>query len=205
LHLGIRRNALFEVGLYTENEGPIKGHPQDRELWDKLIKDYDLANIGQPLLKYRVLKASDSRGYIENQLHFRYGLTLNRIKDYLPGLEQSDTDRLANMLEFRPQVSKEDGTAVFLLFDRYFHRYIGTLAENKQVRRIGNRMKLYYLPQFIKTNKKESISVFFKCVLKDPVCLFDLKFYRKVIKVILQSVLSPQRYQLLTKEIFLNR
>jgi len=54
-----RRDACIEVGCYTTD--PARQPPEDYELWSRMAKEYDMANIGQVLLRYREIPTSICR------------------------------------------------------------------------------------------------------------------------------------------------
>ncbi|MCE1235667.1 MAG: glycosyltransferase [Hyphomicrobiales bacterium] len=55
----IRRSALDDVGLYTTD--PKRQPPEDYELWCRIARDHEVANLPEPLLIYREVPTSISR------------------------------------------------------------------------------------------------------------------------------------------------
>ncbi len=189
----MRKSALEEVGLYNEQES-FDGYPQDYALWRVLSAKYSFANVDRPLLKYRILKNSESRKFFDKSCEYRYNITLKYITSCLTNFNEYERISLANMLEYRSQGSKKDGENIFEIFDRYFDVSAGKFGALDKTKNFRNQMKLYYLPKLFLTNKCLSLKEFIGLVVHYPVYLFDIKFYRKVIKVMLQSLLL-QRFK----------
>lgn len=55
----MRREALDEVGVYTTD--PSRQPPEDFELWSRIARAYDVANLPERLVFYREMPASMSR------------------------------------------------------------------------------------------------------------------------------------------------
>jgi glycosyltransferase involved in cell wall biosynthesis len=55
----LRRSALDEVGLYTMD--PRRQPPEDFELWSRIARAFEVANLPERLLAYREMPASMSR------------------------------------------------------------------------------------------------------------------------------------------------
>ena len=189
----IRKNVLDQAGFYDEKSGEGQGYPHDYELWSRLIRRCDFANLPQPLLKYRILPASDSRFYSDKQIKDRDDVSLKKIKSYCPNLNEEDRSILLQLLEFRPQRNQNHGKKVFDLFTYYFKLYMDS-------EKFMDELKLYYLPQLWKTNPGLSLKTFFQLVARHPAFLLNGKFYRKIVKVALHSGMSKKDYQFVTKK-----
>jgi glycosyltransferase involved in cell wall biosynthesis len=176
----IRRSVLDQSGLYNEKKS-VSGYPQDYDLWARVIRHADVANLKEPLLRYRVLAASESRSFSEI---FKYRLEISRekIRQYLPGLPETKIEPLARMLEFMPQQSAQDGEAMFDLFDRYFDKFTAGRIPAPRTNYYKTRIKFYYLSQLIKTHSKVSRKLFFTFLLHYPRLAGDPCFYAKIIK-----------------------
>jgi glycosyltransferase involved in cell wall biosynthesis len=172
----MRKSVFDQEGLYAEEKGEAQGYPQDYELWSRLFMTYQFSNIPQYLLKYRILKGSDSRKF--QQMSDRLEISEYKIKHVLPDREDKSVKRLARMLEFLPQASSEDGKNVLSLFDQYF----GKCLETARADDFKERLKLFYVPQLFKTNKWLAVQTFFRAVGKYPLFIIEVKFYRKLFK-----------------------
>ncbi len=201
----IRVDVLKAVGLYDAEKGKGHGYPQDYELWSRLSPHYEFANLPVVLAKYRVLHSSDSRLHTDRQIKAREDITREKIHRFLPSLTHPDSAVLLRMLEYQPQKNHEDGKKVFKLFDDYISAYLGKDHSSAQALRQRARMKFYYLPQLFLTNKCLTVGWWLKIILRYPLFVVDGKLYRKTGKVLLQCVLSKDKYNLLIKKIFLFR
>ena len=199
----MRREALEAVGFYTERPNTNKGHPQDYDLWMKLARGYQLANIPQALLKYRILFNSDSRLYPKKQLDARFEITKDKIHYYLPSLKEDQLYSLARMIEYYPQEDKMAGEKILDLFEAYFEAYTAyEFKKHSLIKKYKEKIKLYYLPQLFLTNKRLSIRHFLKIISQYPAFFFDPRFYRKVIKVFLMRTLREEKFIYLVKKVF---
>jgi glycosyltransferase involved in cell wall biosynthesis len=171
----IRKSVFDQEGLYAEEKGEVQGYPQDYELWSRLFMTHRFGNVPQYLLKYRILKASDSRKF--QQIADRLEISERKIKRVSPEWEAKSVNCLARMLEFLPQESTEDGRDVLQLFNQYFDRCLNSNGESFKA-----RMELFYVPQLLKTNKGLAFQSLFKIMGAHPAFIFDFKFYRKILK-----------------------
>lgn len=196
----IRKSVLEDVGLFNEIEGKGSGYPQDYELWERIARKYDFAVLGKVLLKYRILKNSDSRFYFDKYRNHRWEITQRRIRYYLPHLNQEDFNILLYVLEYRPQELPVKVQKVLKLFEDYMKVYLRNEKMFKEAKPVIDLMKLYYLPQLFLTNPSESVGEIFKIVLSHPAYLFDVKFYRKAIKTYFQKTMSEEQFKELCKK-----
>jgi glycosyltransferase involved in cell wall biosynthesis len=56
----LRKSALAKVGAYTTD--PSRQPPEDYELWSRIAREFDVANIPEPLHVYREIPGSMTRG-----------------------------------------------------------------------------------------------------------------------------------------------
>jgi hypothetical protein len=198
----IRRTVLDDVGLYHEPNGEADGYPQDYELWGRVSRRYAIANIGRPLLKYRILSNSESRNFVDRSTRHCFDITMEKIKSFLPHLSGAELASLSNLLEYQPQISPQSGVSVLGLFDQYFDRAMQDAERRGALDLIKSRMKLYYLPQLFLTNKRLSVTNFFGIIARHPSLLRDGRFYRKCAKVFLSNLLNIQSYRFITRRWF---
>lgn len=178
----MRKSALEEVGFYSEKEGMGQGYPQDYELWSKLTPQFRFTNLPESLFTYRVLPNSDSRFRQDIQIAARNEVTRNKIRRFLPDLQESEIMILTDILENRPQVASWKGEKAFDLFERYFQAYMAEDMSIPLAEKIMWQMEFFYLPKLFKTNPLLSVKGFFKIVIRYPSFIFDIKFYRKIVK-----------------------
>jgi len=197
----IRKDVLEKEGFYDEKRGIAQGYPQDYELWSRLIRQNNFANIKKILLQYRVLKASDSRYFREEQVKTREAITLNQIQYYFPNIKLNEALPLLKILEYQRQDSPEAGKKAFTLFDQYMQAFMGEQYSLKIVQRPVHQMKLYYTPKLFISNKLGAIVAMCRIFSQYPVFILDGKFYRKLLRVFSECALPQNRYQWL-KEIF---
>ena len=199
----MRRDALEAVGFYNEN-APFSGYPQDYDLWSRLaLKEYQFANIPAPLLKYRVLAVSESRGPDDQLLRFRLDISRQKVRHYQPSLAQARLENLAHMLEYQRLPFPGEVKYLWTDFDQYFRAFMTDNCPVQLVEALRDQLKFYYLPILFKTHKLLSLSTFFLLCILRPGFIFDKKFYRKIIKVFLNSVLSGPRYSALKRKLAL--
>jgi len=197
----MKKAALEKVGFYTECEGD--GYPQDYDLWSKMaLEGYEFANIGRPLLKYRVLETSESRGDASRILEYRFDITRKKIARLLPGLEADQFDALGCMLEFQPQKRSQNKPPIFDLFDRYFNLFMADKGIVPRLQAAKCRLKLYYLPVLFLSHKWFSVKEYFRIIFRYPLYLFDKKYYHKLAKIMAGCLLPDQRYNFLLKKVF---
>jgi glycosyltransferase involved in cell wall biosynthesis len=77
----IRKSALEKSGLYPEERE--KFPPEDYDLWLRIAKDFEVANIPKALLQYRELPNSISRTKLQIMQDRAELMSLNAIKDIL--------------------------------------------------------------------------------------------------------------------------
>lgn len=183
----MRKSVLEAVGFYSEDEDMGQGYPQDYELWSKLTPQFRFANLPERLFTYRVLPNSDSRSRRDIQTAARNKVTRNKIKRFLPDLRESEIMILANMLENRSPSAPGEGKKVFGLFERYFKAYMAEDMSIPQSERMMRQMEFFYLPKLLRTDFLLSVKEFFRAVIRYPSFIFDIKFYKKVIKTFIED------------------
>ncbi len=178
----IRRNVLFEVGLYNEEY-----YPQDYDLWVRIIRRYKIANLDRFLIKHLISNEQQSNKFRSNIDADLKKIIISNIQYYLPSIEEGQLMSLLRMLQYRPQKSKEDGLKVLKIFNLFFKEYIDGAVGNTLVKKIKNKIELFYLFQLLKTNPVYSLRRLLKLICKNPDVLLDRKVYRKIIRAILNN------------------
>ncbi len=180
----IRKEVLGAVGFYREPADSPFGFPQDYDLWSRLIvKGVKFANIGEPLLKYRIVPRSESRNDMARLLAHRLRITQTKIKSVLPDLKSEDVLSLSQMLEFQLVEPSRKLQNIYGLFDKYFDAFMAEQRDLGLVRDLRERMKFYYLPVVFSKDKKQGMVRFFDFIVRRPSFLLDFKFYCKFLKV----------------------
>jgi hypothetical protein len=77
----IRKSALNQTGLYPEEKE--KFPPEDYDLWLRIAKDFEVANLPKTLLLYRELPNSISRAKLEIMQERARLMSLHAIKEVL--------------------------------------------------------------------------------------------------------------------------
>ena len=85
----IRKSALEKSGLYPED--PSKFPPEDYDLWLRIAKYHEVANIPKSLLQYRELPNSISRSKLEIMQHRAELMSFHALKEIL-GSDYKDID-----------------------------------------------------------------------------------------------------------------
>jgi hypothetical protein len=90
----IRKSALETTGLYPED--PEKFPPEDYDLWLRIAKHWDVANLPEVLLQYRELPNSISRSKLDMMQERARLMSLLALKEILP--EQVTNDDIATLV-----------------------------------------------------------------------------------------------------------
>lgn len=83
----LRKSALDDVGNYTTN--PSRQPPEDYELWSRIARKYDIANLPERLTIYREVEASMSRVTVANPFLDKLVLISSENIAYELGTERS--------------------------------------------------------------------------------------------------------------------
>jgi glycosyltransferase involved in cell wall biosynthesis len=200
----MRKSMLVDVGLYNEAMS-LDGYPQDYDLWMRIIAKYSMANIAEPLLKYRVLDKSESRAFSDKTMQYRMLITATKIRRYMKDWPEGDIDSLTRMLEYIPQDSSQQGEKVLKLFDSYFNVFMDNEKDCLRFQKQKARIKFYYLPVLFSTNKFLALGEMWRVCLRYPEIILDERFYKKLIKGILKKVLLPRKFDSISRSILLKR
>jgi glycosyltransferase involved in cell wall biosynthesis len=173
----MRKKALFEVGLYSEDY-----LAQDYDLWVRLSRRHPIANLDKVLFKYRIYQDSQSHNFPKEFFKDCTKIIMNNIKYYWPGLKEEDHLCLMRMLTFLPQNSSLEGQKALLLFEDFFNRALLQYRQYSKIKRIKDRMKMYYLPRLFLTNKVLSIKIALRVIISQPWILLNKKLYAKIFK-----------------------
>jgi glycosyltransferase involved in cell wall biosynthesis len=117
----IRKEVLEEVGYYNEEATTI----EDFDLWSRIQKIADLANLPDPLLRYRINPGSITFNNLQDQKIATAEIQFSEIGRYLErDLTQREKDRLLDLFLVRPLKSSEDLDELLSLLDRILHGFL---------------------------------------------------------------------------------
>jgi len=175
----MRKSALLDAGFYNESY-----YPQDYDLWVRIVRKHKIVNLNEFLVKHMVSTRQQSKEYRSDIVLDLDNIIMSNIKHYLPSIDEKDAAALVRMLQYMPQKSREDGLKVLNIFNLFFKEYMGAENVNKMVRKIKDKMRLFYLLQLFKTNFLYSAAESLKTVCRNPDLLCEKKLYGKIMKTI---------------------
>ena len=109
----IRKSALNQTGLYPEEKE--KFPPEDYDLWLRIAKDFEVANLPQTLLLYRELPNSISRAKLEIMQERARLMSLHAIKEVLrPPFADEDIQTLVRAMTNEPFIATQGTQAIHL-------------------------------------------------------------------------------------------
>jgi len=109
----IRKSALNQSGLYPEEKE--KFPPEDYDLWLRIAKDFEVANLPQTLLLYRELPNSISRAKLEVMQERARLMSLHAIKEVLrPPFADEDIRTLVRAMTNEPFIATHATQAIHL-------------------------------------------------------------------------------------------
>lgn len=176
----MRRNVLFDVGLYNEDY-----LAQDYDLWVRIVRKHKIANVDRFLLKHRVSSMQQTKKFQKDIDSECQKIVMSNIQYYLPLIESRDLMPLARMLLYQPQQSREDGLKVLNIFNNFFNVYLDDRDKNGLFKKAQDKIEVLYLLQLMKTNPVFSFRKFFSLICKNPDILAEGKFYRKIIRAMI--------------------
>jgi len=175
----VRRNVLFEAGLYDEQYCT-----QDYDLWSRIIRKHKIVNLNKFLVKHRISNRQQTREFRDKVAADAEKIIISNIRYYLPSLTEVDYLPLARMLLYKSQESKQDGPKALKTFDYFFDKYTDGIDDSSLANKIKVRITLFYLLKLFKTNPGYSSKEFLRIFCKNPSILTEPKFYRKIMKVL---------------------
>ncbi len=170
----IKRSALEEVGFYDESH-----YAQDYDLWVRICGKYKIANIGRYLVKHRISEKQQTHEFKDAIKLDCQRIVSANISRYLPNLDSKSLISLTKMLQFKPQDSKEGGKRVLDAFNLFFKEYTKANQDGVLLKKIKDKLTLYYLFQLMKTNKLYALRKFLELIIGNPDFLLEAKLYRK--------------------------
>ena len=125
----MNKKMILKYNLFYDNNFL---HAEDFELWTRMAKITKMANISEPLLKYRIVENSISRKANKN-LEERYLIHKKIFNTYLEklGLQNSEEE---NKLHFNVSLNKriKEHKICFEQLENYFNKLV-TSNQNKKV------------------------------------------------------------------------
>ena len=125
----INREMMFEESLFYDS-GFL--HAEDFELWTRVAKVTKMANISEPLLKYRVVSDSVTRE-ANKDIEQRYDIHKKIFNAYLKELELKNTEE-ENRLHFNISLHKKikENDIDFQVLEKYFDKLL-IANKNKKI------------------------------------------------------------------------
>jgi hypothetical protein len=120
----LRKSALDDVGNYTTN--PSRQPPEDYELWSRIARKYDIANLPERLTIYREVEASMSRVTVANP--------------FLDKLVLISSENIAYELGTEISADIVDLTALMHSADNYLSRHPNIRNICQIVKELGRKM-----------------------------------------------------------------
>lgn len=167
-----RSAVLLEMGGYDET---IK-YAQDYELWTRLISKYDIANIPQSLLKYRVSRKSTSNLHRQDMTMELDRIVSAHVARLLPSISKKNEKILCDMLRNRNFSEKVSASDWEILFDHLFQSLFSPSGPDERALRIREQIKVYYLPRLL-------LTTLWGRLLRRPDIWFDSKLHKNFLKV----------------------
>ena len=172
----MRKDVLFEVGLYNDSY-----LAQDYDLWVRISRKYRISNLNKFLVKHRITNTQQTKELKQEIESDCKRIIISNILNYLPEIKEKELMSLARMLEYKPQISKEDGFRVLGTFNLLLDRVIDYANNNKTAMLLRIKMQCFYIPQLIKTNPLYSLMILIRIISCYPMVIFDAKLYRKLL------------------------
>lgn len=168
----MRKAPLLDVGGYDE-----RFIAQDFNLWMRLARKYEFANLSEVLFKYRIRQGNQTQNLRSTFQKDCAKTIYENISHYWPSLKEPQKEILWRMLNFLPQASGPEASQVFETFDQYFSKVVPVNSKSLKLR---ERIKAYYWPQMMTTSPVFALLNFFPLILKNVFILWDRKFYAKI-------------------------
>jgi glycosyltransferase involved in cell wall biosynthesis len=132
----IRKEVLDEAGSYNEKATTI----EDFDLWSRIQRIADLANLSEPLLRYRVNPGSITFNNLQNQKTTTAEIQFAEIERYLQrDLTEQERTLLLDLILVRPLESNKDLDELITLLDRIQHNFLEKERPSKDERRAIQR------------------------------------------------------------------
>jgi glycosyltransferase involved in cell wall biosynthesis len=132
----IRKEVLDEAGSYNEEATAI----EDFDLWSRIQRIADLANLPEPLLRYRVNPGSITFNNLQTQKTTTAEIQFAEIERYLQrDLTEQERTLLLDLILVRPLESNKDLDELITLLDRIQHSFLEKERPSKDERRAIQR------------------------------------------------------------------
>ena len=171
----LRREIFDDIGYYNEKYYVA----QDYDLWVRISRKYQIVNLSQVLLKYRIHKQSLTNDSFHISVKEAENITNSNMTYCMPEINVTGRRILLNMLLFHKQNNKKEGKKVFDIFHFFYSQVM--LKELKKEDKIAieyfNRFKLFYLPQLFFTNKMLSLKILVYNLFVHPCLVMSKRFF----------------------------
>lgn len=132
----IRKEVLEEAGYYNEKAATI----EDFDLWSRIQRIADLANLREPLLRYRVNSGSITFNNLQDQKIATAEIQFTEIERYLQrDLTQQERTLLLDLTLVRPLQSSDDLDQMISLLNQIQHGFLEMERPSKDERRAIRR------------------------------------------------------------------
>ena len=171
----IRKKVLDELGPYN-SEFYIC---QDYDLWLRIIRKYPIENIPEILLGYRTHDCSLTKRFSSQTVKEYNQVILNNLNYYMQGNNAQDKGQLFAMLCNRPQEKKADIERLNSIFDAFFSTvFFAEIRgpESEYYLDLRERLKIFYLPQLLKTHPKKTGKLLLRSLFRYPSTVLSRRF-----------------------------
>jgi len=165
----IRRAVLDEAGLYNDKATAI----EDFELWSRIQRIADLANLQESLLRYRINPGSITFNNLQQQKVATAAIQFVEIERYLTReLTEKERDLLLDLSLVRPVKTGEDLDELLALLDQilhgFFERERPAQKERRAIRRDLGQQMLVIAYLATGTSPLKRARTILKCWTLDP-------------------------------------
>lgn len=157
----MNKKMIFKYNLFYDNQFL---HAEDFELWTRIAKVTQMANLAKPLLKYRVVDNSMTRAANKN-LGERYLIHKKIFNTYLEELDIQNSDK-ENKLHFNVSINEriKDNEICFEELENYFNKLISANKSKKIFNNLEMKKvlgKKWLANMYYKKNISKSFSKYF--------------------------------------------
>ena len=170
-----RKGIFQEIGYYDKNMVPS----EDYDLWLRILRKYEIANIQEPLLKYRI--HGDSISVRRSEVQHQY--CINLLKGYWQESvnERITKDQAEFLLGFHRGYDQLSSAVSFSVFrklrslKRYQSKRYGKLEDS--IRHDFFQKSLYLLTKTKKNSILKSLFIFLYLLYFSPMKMVNFVFY----------------------------
>lgn len=177
------RSHVLAAGGYNEQVA----YAQDYDLWTRLSRQYEIHNMGQALLRYRVFPQSTSQKNLSAMMQELDGIVERNIRALAPAFSPTDQQRLLRFLRNRPPLRDDSIEELYGLFDMFFDQAAKTWGiPIQRLLAFREQIKSYYAPHYARRSPGLFMRQLLRMGLTHPQFFVDGKFYKNVAKQLVQ-------------------